>query len=332
MKRILCLFSIWVLICGAGKETGLPDFYTRVEQVLWVVSDLENVIAQYEKLGFSQVRDFGKTDVISETTGTTTTIKLARAFLGGAVVNWIQPMKGNSVFTLFHDRYGDGAMSLVHRVPGDPDLEEEVRRLGDLGTGVLDRLTLRTTAGDLQFVLMDTEPEGKYILGFTQGDRGSEMSSEFNGENRHHLKINQYAFAIRDPESVSAFWHNLGQPEFQINHPELGDTRYYGELVDHQLIQGWQRHGSIDYEWCIPVKPPIVYEDHIQKHGEGIHHLAFTVNDMDEVLDDFRSRGFVVSMGGTWGEMGKSGSGRYEYIDLEDAGGVTMELLWSYKD
>jgi hypothetical protein len=36
-------------------------------------------------------------------------------------------------------------------------------------------------------------------------------------------------------------------------------------------------------------------------------------------------------MGGTWGEKDKPGSGRYEYINLEDAGGVTMELLWNFK-
>jgi hypothetical protein len=101
--------------------------------------------------------------------------------------------------------------------------------------------------------------------------------------------------------------------------------------VDHDLIQGWQKHGDIAYEWCIPVSTPIVYDDHIKKHGEGIHHLAYAVKDMDKVLNDYRSKGYVVSMGGTWGEEGKPGSGRYEYIDLEDAGGVTMELLWSFE-
>jgi len=35
-------------------------------------------------------------------------------------------------------------------------------------------------------------------------------------------------------------------------------------------------------------------------------------------------------MGGAWGEKGKAGSGRYD-IDLADAGGLTMELLWSLK-
>jgi catechol 2,3-dioxygenase-like lactoylglutathione lyase family enzyme len=179
---------------------------------------------------------------------------------------------------------------------------------------------------------MDTEKGGKFVLGFVHGTDPMDHRNILGNENRHQMKLNQYAFAIRDPEPVSAYWSKLGLPEFQINHPELGDTKYYGELTDHQLIQGWQRHGTIAYEWCIPVKPPIVYEDHIQKHGEGIHHLAFSVPDMDAVLDDYRSRGFVVSMGGTWGEKGKPGSGRYEYIDLEEAGGLTMELLWNYSE
>ena len=31
-------------------------------------------------------------------------------------------------------------------------------------------------------------------------------------------------------------------------------------------------------------------------------------------------------------EKGKPGSGCYEYIDLEKAGGLTMELLWNYRE
>jgi hypothetical protein len=53
---------------------------------------------------------------------------------------------------------------------------------------------------------------------------------------------------------------------------------------------------------------------------------------MDAVVKDYTKLGYKNSMGGTWGEKDRPGSGRYEYIDLEEAGGVTMELLWSYKE
>ncbi len=332
MKRILIFLSAMALVMGAGNSNEIPDCYNHVDQVLWVVSDVERTIANYEKLGFSQFIDLGKVVVISESTGDKENIRLVCANLGGAFVNWIQPLDGKSIFREFHGTYGDGAMSLVHRFANKKELKKEVGRLESLGVDVLENLTFKTGEGDLKFVLMDTQKDGKFNLGFTYGESGSGIHQSLSAENRNDLKLNQYAFAIRDAQPVSAFWHKLGLPEFQINHPELGETKYFGEIVDHELIQGWQRHGSIAYEWCIPVKPPIVYEDHIKLHGEGIHHLAFSVKDMDNVLDDFTSRGFVVSMGGTWGEKGKPGSGRYEYIDLEKAGGVTMELLWSFHD
>lgn len=33
------------------------------------------------------------------------------------------------------------------------------------------------------------------------------------------------------------------------------------------------------------------------KHGEGIHHLAVYVDDMDQVLEDYTSKNYVISMG-----------------------------------
>ena len=51
---------------------------------------------------------------------------------------------------------------------------------------------------------------------------------------------------------------------------------------------------------------------------------------MDAVLQDYTARNYTNTMGGTWGEEGKPGSGRYEYIGLEQAGGLTVELLWNY--
>ncbi|MEA3462165.1 MAG: VOC family protein [Bacteroidota bacterium] len=332
MKKLLILACILSLSATGLKSADLPDGYKDVDQVLWVVSDVENTMANYKLLGFDQFMDLGTVEIKSWITEQKSMARLVSANLGGAHVNWIQPLDGESIFQTFHEAHGDGAMSLVHRILDVNELKSEIGRLNDLGIVVLDKISIQTSKGDLAFVLMNTEPEGKYVLGFTFEDNGLSVHTALSDENRLDLRLNQYAFAIRDPQPVSDFWKRIGLPELEIRHPELGDPMYYGEPAEHELIQGWQRHGNIAYEWCIPVKPPIVYEDHIQKHGEGIHHLAYSVSDMDEVLEDYTSQGYVVSMGGTWGEKGKPGSGRYEYIDLEGAGGLTMELLWNYKE
>ncbi len=332
MKKLL-LVPVWLLFLSFGKPAdGLPECYSHVDQVFWTVTDMERTLEAYKQLGFNQFADLEIVSIASETSRSKSTARLVRANLGGAQINWIQPMTGNSVFHEFIRKQGDGAMGLVHRFASRREMKKEIKRLSDIGVGVIEKMTITAGAAEMEYVFMGTAEKGRYTLGFVYGDQGKETFEDLVAENRNGLKLNQYAFAIKDPEPVSEFWQSLGLPELEIRHPELGDPMYYGEPADHELIQGWQRHGDIAYEWCIPVKGPIVYEDHIKLHGEGIHHLAFSVADMDQVLGDYTGRDFVVSMGGTWGEKGKPGSGRYEYIDLENAGGLTMELLWSYRD
>lgn len=332
MTKLLILICFWTLIPVSLKSSDVPECYKKVDQLIWVVSDVESTIASYKNLGFSQVWDLGLVEVESGTTGSIAKVRLVCANLGGAQVNWVQPVEGHSVFDDFLKNKGSGAMSLVHRFSTKEKLRQEIGRLIDLEIKFLDKITLKTREGDLIFALMDTQKEGKYYLGFTYGESGLNIHQSLESENRNHLILNQYAFAIRNPETVSKFWRKIGLPALELSYPTLGDPMYYGKPTDHEMIQGWQRHGSIAYEWCIPVTPPIVYEDHIQLHGEGIHHLAYQVEDMDVVLEDYVSKGFVVSMGGTWGERGKPGSGRYEYVELDKAGGLTLELLWSYRN
>lgn len=332
MKKLFLLSCIAILSAGLLKSAELPDAYKDVDQVLWVVSDVETTMVKYMELGFDQFKDLGTVEVKSLTHETVSMARLVCANLGGAHVNWIQPLNGESVFNDFLIAHGDAAMSLVHRFFEVDELKNELGRLEELGIGILDKISIETSEGELAFVLMNTEAEGKYVLGFTYADNGLQVHTPLCDINQLELRLSQYAFAINDPQTVSDYWKRIGLPELGISHPELGDPKYYGEPADHDLIQGWQRHGTIAYEWCIPLKGPIVYADHIKLHGEGIHHLAFAVADMDEVLANYTSKGFVVSMGGTWGEKDKPGSGRYEYIDLELAGGLTMELLWNYPE
>ena len=330
MKLLSVLLMTMLFFSCGNKTKDVPDHLVHVDQVIWVLDELDNVIAHWQALGFNQLMLLDTVEARLEKANEKICLRVALANLGGARITWIQSTEDQSLFSDFLDSHGEGAMSLIHRLESPEQLLEELQRLSVLGVEILEELTIFTGKGDLHYILMDTREEGKYVLGLTDTDLAPGM--DLKAENRHHLKLNQYAFAIREAGSVSSYWAQIGFPEFEINHPVLGDTRYYGEIVDHELIQGWQRHGTVSYEWCIPVKPPIVYEDHINLHGEGIHHLAFSVNDMDAALQDYAARGYVNTMGGTWGDKGKPGSGRYEYIGLEEAGGVTMELLWNYTE
>jgi hypothetical protein len=160
----------------------------------------------------------------------------------------------------------------------------------------------------------------------------SSLPPVFSQQSPFNQSIAQYAFAVQDPKPISEFWEGLGLPPLSIVPVEGRDQEYKGEPSDFEMELGWQRHGDVSYEWCIPLKPPTVYQDHIDQYGEGFHHLGLRVNDLDRTIEKWESMGFPVIQSGAWGDEGKPGSGRYAYMDTYPIGGIAVELLWSFRE
>lgn len=332
-RLLFCYITVLLLATStfskAQQTLNIPDYFKQVDQTIWVVKDLDKVIEKWEQLGFDQVKRLGTVEAISKKNGKIK-LHMAQANLGGALITWIQPIGANSVFANFNDSYGDGAMSLVYHFDAKEDMQNAIGKLREAGVDKLDEISINTPDGILPYILMDTRKEGKYILGYTYGKVEKQLTADLSNENRFNMRQNQYAFVAKDPEPVSVFWQKTGMPPLAMAKPDIGDKMYQGAVASYDLKQGWQKQGKVPYEWCFSLKEPNVYLDHLKQHGEGIHHLGFAVKDMDAVIKDYESRGFHFSMSGSWGEKGKPGSGRFAYVDLENAGGVTMELLWNY--
>jgi hypothetical protein len=64
-----------------------------------------------------------------------------------------------------------------------------------------------------------------------------------------------------------------------------------------------------------------IYWEFFEKHGEGLHHLGFVVDDLDAELAKAKEQGIPVLM------YGKVDGGGFAYLDSTETGGVIMELL-----
>lgn len=329
-QKILSLTWIFVLVTGFSIAQVDP-VYKNVDHILWVVKDLKKVQKGWVGIGFSEIEELKKVKLVShglkENKGK---IKASIAHLGGANALWIQPLSGETIFSKYLSKNGEGAVALIHKVKDDQHLHEITQLLARANIGKIATYTLQTKLGDLKYTIMDTREKGKYYLGFVIDERTS--GNSFEGNNQLNMRFTQYAFAIENEIPVSDFWVSAGLPELEITHGTVTDKKYYGKSADFDMKLGWQRHGSIVYEWCIPLKPPTVYADHIRMRGEGIQHFGFSVGDIDETIDFFEKQGYKISMSGGWGEKGKKGSGRFAYVDLSSIGGMTLELLWNYRD
>ncbi len=72
-----------------------------------------------------------------------------------------------------------------------------------------------------------------------------------------------------------------------------------------------------------------IYVDHLEKYGEGLHHLGFYVNNFDRRLASCRQCGIGVLQSGllrSGGNLGGSTT-KYAYLDTARTGGVILELI-----
>jgi catechol 2,3-dioxygenase-like lactoylglutathione lyase family enzyme len=169
---------------------------------------------------------------------------------------------------------------------------------------------------------------GKYVVGLTFGSVAP--ASQAPPTSPFGAKLSQYALVVKDLKAVSDYWENLGIPAMDVTHPTLTDLEYHGKPGQFDQKLGWHRHGTITWEWITPLAGPTVYQDFLDEHGEGFHHLAFDVADIDEVGEAWTALGYPIVQSGGWGERGKPGSGRFAYSDTTAIGGLTIELLWNH--
>ena len=320
--------TLLALAPGPPASAELPDLYRSVASVHWVVADLGAVRQGWEKLGFPPARDLGEValSVTHRGTSGTARIRVAVADLAGLEVAWIEPVDDVGAFAEFRARHGSGIMSLNHRVSSLEEIDREVSRLGALGVGVLQRSDAGSRPVLPSTAYMDTGEKGRYVLGLVLGSAAGSASP--GPKAPHGLTLSQLAFVARDLEAVSAFWRGLGFPAIEVTHGPLRDPVYRGQPGRFDQELGWQRHGSVVYEWVRPLAGPSVYDEFLESHGEGVHHLGFDVPDLDAALAAWTPLGFPPAQSGGWGEAGKKGSGRFAYVDTDPVGGALLELLW----
>jgi catechol 2,3-dioxygenase-like lactoylglutathione lyase family enzyme len=326
MKPIV--LGVVALGLAVPVQAEVEDLYRRVASVHWVVKDIDRAKAGWAKLGFP-VQDLGEASVPGSLRGQSgaARFRFALARLAGANVVWIQPVEGESAFQEHLDRSGEGVFSVNYAAPSREALEAEVARLQGLGVSVLQRGEATTPQGTITTVHMDTAAEGKYVLGLVHG----EAPFVPDPTPALPLKLSQYALVVRSLEKVSAYWQRLGFPAMDITHGKLTDLVHRGQPGRFDQRLGWHRHGTVTWEWIEPVAGPTVYEEHLKVHGEGFHHFAFDVPDMDKACASWEALGVPIVQSGAWGEKGKAGSGRFAYAATDAFGAVTTEFLWNLR-
>ncbi|MHB9131265.1 MAG: VOC family protein [Armatimonadota bacterium] len=137
--------------------------------------------------------------------------------------------------------------------------------------------------------------------------------------------ICQVAIIVRDIEKAAKTYSEvfgLPMPTINLTDPEeQAQTKYYGEPTPAQAKLAFFQMGALSLELIEPVGGPSTWQAFLDEHGEGVHHIAFMVNGMNQVVNFLDEKGMPTA------QRGEYTGGRYAYIDSMPQLGVILELL-----
>jgi methylmalonyl-CoA/ethylmalonyl-CoA epimerase len=138
----------------------------------------------------------------------------------------------------------------------------------------------------------------------------------------------QVGLIVRDIErSIETYSRVFGTPKPEIvvtDGPEIAHTRFKGQPTDARAKLAFFEMGQVSLELIEPVGGPSTWQEFLDEKGEGVHHIAFIVEDTDEAVKFLEEEGVGVV------QQGDYTGGRYTYLDSASALGVVLELLENF--
>lgn len=104
----------------------------------------------------------------------------------------------------------------------------------------------------------------------------------------------------------------------------MTDLTYRGQPGTYSLKLCLASSGTIMWEIIQPLSGPNIYEDFLEKHKEGIHHVAVNCNDQDweTRVAEFEKHGYKIVQSGRW-----EGTVPFAYFESEDDSVPTFETV-----
>ena len=153
------------------------------------------------------------------------------------------------------------------------------------------------------------------------------MKSILDGRN-----FSQVGYVVKDIETARrSFARLLGMDVPDVvssGEYEVTGTIYRGQPAPEAAskLAFFNLSSGMQIELIEPNEAPSTWREYLDANGEGIHHLAFQVNDMMSVIKACEAEGMELVQYGKYND----GSGHYAYIDGSKEYKCVIELLESF--
>lgn len=264
-----------------------------IRQVSLVVKDVQKIAENYWNIlgiGPWDIYELNApmlSEVVYHGKPVQVSMKLGVAMMGGVQLGLIEPISGDSIFRDFLVKYGEG----LHHLQFTADnVDETTQMMSKEGFPPL----MTGRIGDSPFAFYDTVDDLKAIWATYQSLKGispdyryPESEAQTSPAKIKVKSITQAAIVAKDIQTVAEnYWSIFGIGPWLIfpwELPHIHNRRYHEKPAWTKEKIALTEMENIQFELVQPVAGSSCYTDFIEQRGEGVHHLQFLVDEVDEV-------------------------------------------------
>ena len=284
----------------------------KIKQIAVVVKDVKEAMKHYWEIlaiGPWDVRHFTNETVrnfyyCGEEVKEPFEFICAVCWVGNIEFELIEPVKGPNVYWEFLEKKGEGLHHFKIVIEDDEELKEYVDELAAKGLAIMQTGWIDH---DVHYYLDSNE-----VLGLTLelGNGGKIGAPDYvypeniteEEKRRRQPDYKQIAVTGDDANKyMQNFWDILGIGPWDVRHftPEtVRDFKIDGKPCkeDFDFICAVCWAGDMELEIIQPIKGPVIYWDHLNKSGTGLHHVKDVMSDkvLPEVIENFAKKGLNV--------------------------------------
>jgi 4-hydroxyphenylpyruvate dioxygenase-like putative hemolysin len=135
------------------------------------------------------------------------------------------------------------------------------------------------------------------------------------------FKVHHIGIVVEDMDKAVAHYESMGIKPFVSMKPSPHEGRLRGKTCTSTPVISMCSVGGISIELLQPTEEESLAKEFYESEGEGVHHIAFQVSDMDKAAEQFVRNGFEILF------LQKIGKGGCVYIDTSKIGGTLIELF-----
>ncbi|WP_179295660.1 VOC family protein [Bacillus sp. FJAT-45350] len=241
-------------------------------------------------------------------------------------IELIEPNQEPSTMRDFLGTIGEG----IHHIAFDVNsIEPAIKTVEEHGFPVVQ--TGNFTSSNGCYAYADTQETYKTLIELLERETPYEpISLDEKNSLLGTTKLTQMAVVVRDLDKVAeAYCNLLGVEKPAIVHagdPTVTQVVHRGKQTDARGRFMFIDTPLIQIELIEPGDSPSTWNEFLETNGEGIHHISFNVNDLEEKVALLEELGYPVIQKGNF----FNGNGRYAYIDTTSTFKVIIELLEKY--